>query len=247
VIEGTASAPTDSEKLTETRTEPRQACQPRGESQRVDRAARDLPFATGGCGSPTRLSSLVLIGRQSVKSGCSLREFTCPETIVRCLQFHMRAAGPARAGANHRRHLLGAEHRGSRPTESSSNGSDLVALQRFEKLYRRRREADIDDERLGVASRQRSSLRPCRARKRHSVPRSARHKTVIPFLCLNCDQFARESRCFSAPNTSASATKTPPITQRWLYQSVSIRARCGSNREYAMETASPVANRTIDC
>ena len=67
------------------------------------------------------------------------------------------------------------------------------------------------------------------------------------FLGLNCHQFALESRCFSAPNTSASATKTPPITQRWLNQSVSIRARCGSNREYAMGTASPVANRTIDC
>jgi TolB-like protein/Flp pilus assembly protein TadD len=85
------------------------------------------------------------------------------------------------------------------------------------------------------------------ANKRHSVPRSARHKAVIPFLGLNCDQFDLDSRCVSAPNTSASATKTPPITQRWLNQSVSIRARCGSNREYAIETASPVANRTIDC
>src|ERR1700683_2614155 len=71
--------------------------------------------------------------------------------------------------------------------------------------------------------------------------------SVHPFLGVNCDQFALDSRCFSAPNTSASATKTPPITQRWLNQNVSIRARCGSNREYAMETASPVANRTIDC
>jgi TolB-like protein len=84
-------------------------------------------------------------------------------------------------------------------------------------------------------------------RERNSVPRRARRKSVIPFLGLNCDQFAPDSRCFSAPNPSASATKTAPIAQRWLNQSVSIRAFCGSNCEYAMETASPAANRTIDC